>query len=171
MDSEKLVRLYISRGSHAKTLGEETHEGDQSDSELTKLFDKALCCAIGPCRDDPVVSPPDIEDTTKGLQKVEYEKRELSWKFGEPSKWQQKNCKADHVDVSRPLKQLPITVWEHLSIPTYVPLCNISSKRISTRMEAERTPIKINMMVTKRQLRTDAPAVNCKLNELRVGDI
>jgi hypothetical protein len=105
------------------------------------------------------------------LQKVEYEKRELSWKFGEPSKWQQKNCKADHVDVSRPLKQLPITVWKHLSIPTYVPLCNISSKRISTRMEAERTPIQINMMVTKRQLRTDAPAVNCKLNELRVGDI
>jgi hypothetical protein len=57
-------KLYISGVSHTKTLGEETHEGDQGDSEFTTLFDKALCCAIGPCRDDPVVSPPDIEDTT-----------------------------------------------------------------------------------------------------------
>jgi hypothetical protein len=57
-------KLYISRGSHAKTLGEETYEGDQGDSEFTNLFDKALCCAIGPCCDDPDVSPPDVEDTT-----------------------------------------------------------------------------------------------------------
>jgi hypothetical protein len=68
--SEKLVS-WISEVSHAKTLGEETHEGDQGDSEITNLFDKTLCCAIGPCRDDPVVSPPDIEDTTACLQKFE----------------------------------------------------------------------------------------------------
>ena len=77
MDSEKLVSC-ISAGDHAKTLGEETHECDQGDSEFTNLCDKALCCAIGPCRDDPVVSPPDIKDTTSCLQKVESEKRELS---------------------------------------------------------------------------------------------
>jgi hypothetical protein len=59
--------MYISGVSHRETLGEETHEGDQADSEFTNLFDNALCCAIGPCRDDPVVSPPDIEDTTYGL--------------------------------------------------------------------------------------------------------
>jgi hypothetical protein len=71
-------KLYISGVSDAKTSGEETHEGDQGDSEFTNLFDKALCCAIGPCRDDPVVSPPDIGDTTNCLQKFKYENRELS---------------------------------------------------------------------------------------------
>jgi hypothetical protein len=77
VDSEKLVSC-LSAGSHTKTLGEETHEGDQADSEFTNLCDKALCCTIGPRRDDPVVSPPDIEDTANCLQKFEYEKRELS---------------------------------------------------------------------------------------------
>jgi hypothetical protein len=50
----------------------------------------------------PFVSPPDIEDTANCLQKVEYEQRE-------------------HVDVSRAPKQHPITVWERLPIPMYVP--------------------------------------------------
>jgi hypothetical protein len=86
VDSEKLVNLYISEVSHAKTLGEETHKGDQGDSETTNLFGNALCCAIGPHRDDPLVSPSDIEDTTSCLQKVEYEKRELSRNFNEPSR-------------------------------------------------------------------------------------
>jgi hypothetical protein len=73
-------RLYVSGGSHAKTLlvGEEAYKGDQGDSEFTNLFDKALYCAIGPCRDNPVVSPPDAEGTTNRLQDVENEKRELS---------------------------------------------------------------------------------------------
>jgi hypothetical protein len=71
-------KLYISGVSDAKTSGEETHEGDQGDSDFTNLFDKALCCAIVPCRDDPLVSPPYIEDTTNCLQKIECEKRELS---------------------------------------------------------------------------------------------
>jgi len=77
-------------------------EGDQTDSEFTSLLNKALYCAIWPCRDDPVVSPPDAKDTANCLQKVEYEKRE-------------------HIDVSRLLKQLPSTVWERLLIPMYVP--------------------------------------------------
>jgi hypothetical protein len=71
-------KLYISGVSDAKTLGDETHEGDQGDSEFTKLCDNALCCAIGPCRDDPVVSPPDIEETVNCSPKLEYEKRKLS---------------------------------------------------------------------------------------------
>ena len=69
--------MHISRVSNAKTLGGETHEGDQGDSRFTNLCDKALCCAIGPCRDDPVVCPPDIEDAANCLQNVEDEKRKL----------------------------------------------------------------------------------------------
>ena len=42
------------------------------------------------------------------------------------------NCQADHVDVGRPLKQLPIAVWELLPIPVYVALRNISSNKINT---------------------------------------
>ena len=56
----------------------ETHEGDQRDSNFTNLLDDALCYAIVPCRDDPVVNPPDIEDTANRLQKVEYERRKLA---------------------------------------------------------------------------------------------
>ena len=117
--------------SHTRTLGEETHENDQGNSDFTNLLENTLCCAIWPCRDDPVVSPFDIEDTTNCLQKVEYEKRELSYKFNEPSKYQQKNRQSDHVNVSRPIKQLPITVRELLLIPMHVPLCNISSNKIN----------------------------------------
>jgi hypothetical protein len=50
---------------------DETHDGDQPDSDITNLFDKAFCCAIGPRRDEPAVNPVDIEDTTYCLYKVE----------------------------------------------------------------------------------------------------
>jgi len=96
-------------------------DGDQRDSYFTSLLDNALCCAIAPCRDDPVVA--------NCLQKVEYEKRELSCKFNEPSKRQQKNCQEDHVDVSRSLEQVPFTIWKRLPLPSYVPVCNMSSNR------------------------------------------
>jgi hypothetical protein len=81
-----------------------------------------------------------------------------------------RKTEADHVDVKRPLKQLPITVWELLLIPMYVPLCNNLSNRINKGMEVGRTPIQINMMMTQMQLRDDASAANCKLNEFKVGD-
>jgi hypothetical protein len=68
------------------------------------------------------VSAPGIEDTTNYLQKLENEKQELSCKLNEASKSQQRNCQADHVDVNRPLEQLPFTVWGLLIIPMYVPL-------------------------------------------------
>ena len=55
-----------------------THEGDKADTSFTNLLDDALCCAIVPCLDDPVVSPPDVEDTTHGLQRLEHEEGELS---------------------------------------------------------------------------------------------
>jgi hypothetical protein len=64
-----------------------THEGDQRDTNFTNLLDDALCCAIVACRDDPVVSPPDIKDTADGLQKIEHEEGELSREFNEPSEW------------------------------------------------------------------------------------
>jgi hypothetical protein len=63
----------------------DTHEGDQGNPNFTNLLDDALCCAIVPYRDNPVVSPPDIEDTTHGLQKIEHEEGELSREFNEPS--------------------------------------------------------------------------------------
>ena len=62
-----------------------THESDQSDSESTNLLDNALRRAIMPRRHDPIVSPPNIEHTSHGLQKVEYKKGELSRKFNELS--------------------------------------------------------------------------------------
>ena len=110
----------------------ETHKGDQRDSNFTNLLYDALCHAIVPCRDDPVVSPPDIEDTTHGLQKFEHKEEELLRKLNEPSEWQRENYQADHVDVSRPLDQLPVTLWKRLPIPSYVPLCDMSSKRRDT---------------------------------------
>ena len=67
----------VSEADQAKgnaTPSRETHEDDQGDSDFTALFDNALYCAIVPCRDDPVVSPPDIEDTASCLHKVECEK-------------------------------------------------------------------------------------------------
>ena len=78
MDRKKLGSCISTKSHTHKTLGGETHKGDQGDSEITNLLDKSLCCAIGPCSDDPIVSPPDIEDTASCLQKVEHEKRELS---------------------------------------------------------------------------------------------
>ena len=79
VDSEKLVSCLSVRSYTRRHQEEEkkTHEGDQGDSKFTSLLNKALCCAKGPCRYDPVVSPPDIEDATNSLQEVEYEKREL----------------------------------------------------------------------------------------------
>ena len=37
-------------------------------------------------------------------------------------------------------------------------------------MDAGRTPIQINMMMSEKKLRNDASAASCKLNEFRVGD-
>ena len=145
--------------------GGETHEGDLRHSNFTNLLGKALCCAIGPCRDDPVVSPPDIEDTTNCLENIEYENRELSCRFNKPSEWQQKACQTDHVDVGRPLEQLPATLWKLLSVPSYVPLYNTSSHRRDTWKEIEHTPIQKNMTTTLMELMSDASAINCKLDE------
>lgn len=110
-----------------------TYKGDQRNSNFTNLLDDALCRAIVPCCDDPVVSPPDIEDATHGLQKVEREEEKLSREFNELSKWQQKNYQADHVDVSRPLEQLPIIARKRHPIPPYVPLCNKVVKQESLK--------------------------------------
>ena len=76
----------ISELSDPKTIGQVTHQGDQGDSNFTNLLDDALHCAIVPFRHDPVVSPPDIENTTHALQEIEHEKGELSRKFNEPIK-------------------------------------------------------------------------------------
>jgi len=44
------------------------------------LYD-ALRGAIGPGRDDPIVNPPNIENTTQGLYNIEYEKGKLGCKL------------------------------------------------------------------------------------------
>jgi hypothetical protein len=105
VDGKKLAKCTSVKSQTGRHYSKgETHEGDQRDPNFTNLLDDALCCAIVPFVDDPVVSPPDIEDTTHGLQEIEHEEGELSRAFNEPSKWQQENCQADHVDVSRPLE-------------------------------------------------------------------
>jgi hypothetical protein len=45
------------------------------------MLDDILRCAIVPCRHDPLVSPPDIEDTTHALHKIERKKGELPRKI------------------------------------------------------------------------------------------
>jgi hypothetical protein len=79
--------------SDPKTTGEGTHKRDQSNSKFTSLLNDALRCAIVPSRHDSFVRPPDIEDTTHGLQKIEHEKGELSHKFNEPSEGQPKTVR------------------------------------------------------------------------------
>jgi hypothetical protein len=101
-------------------------------------LDDALCRAVVPCRDDPVVSPPYIEDTTHSLQKVEHEEGELR-EFSEASEWQREYWQADHVDVSRTPEQLPVTVWKRLPIPSHVPLCNISSNKQKRHVNGSQT--------------------------------
>jgi hypothetical protein len=71
----------------------------------------------------------------------------------------------DHVDVSRPLEQPPAILWKYFPVPSYVPLCNMSSNRRDTRKEIERTPIQINMTIILMKLMNDASAINFKLDE------
>ena len=66
VDSKKLGGCH-QRVSNPKTIGEETHECDQGHPKFTDLLDDTLSCAIVPCRHDPIVSPPNIEDTAHGL--------------------------------------------------------------------------------------------------------
>jgi hypothetical protein len=52
-------------------------KNDQGNPEFANLLDDALCRAIGPSRDNPIVGPSDIEYTTPGLQNIKYEKGKL----------------------------------------------------------------------------------------------
>jgi hypothetical protein len=52
-------------------------KNDQGNPEFANLLDDTLCRTIWPSRDDPVVSPSDIEYTTPGLQNIKYKKGKL----------------------------------------------------------------------------------------------
>lgn len=70
--------------------------------------------------------------------------------------------KADHVDISRSLEQLPVALWKRPSIPPYVPLCQHRVKIGQTREpKSGRTTIHINMTTVQTQLRTDTSAFSC----------
>jgi hypothetical protein len=88
VESEKLVKCTSVGLSGRKTIGEETHKGDQGNTKFTDLLNDALRCAIVPCRHDLSVGPLDIEDTTHSLPKIEHEKEKLSSKFNEPDERQ-----------------------------------------------------------------------------------
>jgi hypothetical protein len=119
----------------------ETNQGNKGNSEFTNLLDDALCCAIWTSHDDSVVSPPDIEDATHGLQNVEYKKGGLSFKSNKSGEeCEGENHSTDHVDVSRPLEQLPFKPSSVLPVPSYVPLCN-RSNRTDGRRGVGLTPI------------------------------
>jgi hypothetical protein len=60
----------------------ETNQDAQADTDFTKLLDYALCCAIRPGGDNPVMNPPDINDATHRLPNVEKEKGRLLRKLG-----------------------------------------------------------------------------------------
>ena len=67
-------------------IREETYKGGSGYPQFSYLLNDALCCAIVPCRHNPVVSPPNIKDTPHGLEEVEHKKGNLSHEFNEPSK-------------------------------------------------------------------------------------
>ena len=76
MNRKNLVRCAsISLGSEFTRRRDD--KNDQGNPEFTNLLDDALCRTIGTGRDNPVVSPPDIEYTTPGLQDIKYEKGKL----------------------------------------------------------------------------------------------
>ena len=77
MDGEYLVSCK-SVYRRPTTAGEGTYEGDEGDLKFTDLLDTTLSCAIFSRRDDPVVGPPNIEDTAQGLQHIVHKKRQLS---------------------------------------------------------------------------------------------
>ena len=92
VDGKKLSEMHIIGVSVRKTfvlVKVKTNEGDQGDANFTNLLDDALYRAIVPRRDDPVVCPPDIEDTAHGLPKVEHEEGKLR-EFSEASESQRK---------------------------------------------------------------------------------
>ena len=60
------------------TSGKGTYEGDEGDPKFTDLLDNTLRCAISSRHDNPVVCPPNIEDTAQGLQHIVHKKRQLS---------------------------------------------------------------------------------------------
>ncbi len=60
------------------TVEEGTDEGEQCNPKFTALLKNALCCAIRANRDDPVVGPPNIENTAQGLQNIVHKKGKLS---------------------------------------------------------------------------------------------
>ena len=55
----------------------DTYESGQCNSKFTDLLNGTLCCAIWAGRNDPVMSPSNIEDTADSLQEVVLKKGEL----------------------------------------------------------------------------------------------
>jgi len=76
VDRKNLVRC-ASISLRPEFTGRRDNKNDQGNPEFTNLLDDALCRTIGSGRNDPVVSPPDIEYTTPGLQNIKHEKRKL----------------------------------------------------------------------------------------------
>src|SRR5260221_6742175 len=74
------------------------------------------------------------------------------------------NHEANHVDVRRYLKQLPLTITpgDGLPISSYVPLFGVLFRQMGQIYErVGRTAIRINTATTQTKLSNDASAVSC----------
>jgi hypothetical protein len=62
VDGENLVKMCIVRAWSQGHIEKETNQCDHGSSKCTNLIHNCLCRAIRSCCDNPVVSPPDIDD-------------------------------------------------------------------------------------------------------------
>ena len=80
VDRKDLVR-YAAISLRPEFIRRWDNKSNQANSKFAYLLDDALCRAIGPGPDDPVVSPPHIEYATQGLYNIKYEKGKLGRKL------------------------------------------------------------------------------------------
>jgi hypothetical protein len=69
-------KMYVNQSQTCFTRRRDD-KNDQGKPECSNLMDDALCRTIWPSRDNPVVSPPDIEYITPGQHNFKYEKGKL----------------------------------------------------------------------------------------------
>ena len=143
------------------------HECDQGNSKFTNLFNNALCGAIMACRDNPVVSPPDVEGTTSCLQNVKWEKRELLWKirWGEQMTTEKLSCRP-----CRCQQGLETASSYRLETSSYTIVCSTMQHVVNQEQYMtgiEHTPTKRSMTAILSKLKIAASAINCKWSEIR----
>jgi hypothetical protein len=78
VNGENLVEMYIIRFWSQDHMENETNQRNHGSSKCAKLIHDCLCCTIWSSCDNPVVSPPGIDDATYGKHNIESEKGPLA---------------------------------------------------------------------------------------------